>query len=164
MLNKVILMGRLTQEPELRVTASGVNVCSFSLAVQRDFARPGEEKQTDFINISAFRNTAEFVSKWFHKGQLVAVCGRLQTRSWDDPNGGGKRYATDVVADEVHFAEPKRDNYAGQGYAPQGGGYPQQQYGAAQQFGAAQQQQPQYNAAPPAGFNVDMDSDEDLPF
>lgn len=162
MLNKAILMGRLTQEPELRVTSSGVNVCSFSLAVQRDFAKAGEERQTDFINIIAFRSTAEFVSKWFHKGQLVAVCGRLQSRSWDDPNGGGKRYATEVVADEVHFAEPKRDNYSGQGYAPQGGGYPQQ-YGAAPQYGSAQQQ-PQYNTAPPAGFNVDIDSDEDLPF
>lgn len=162
MLNKAILMGRLTHEPELRVTASGINVCSFSLAVQRDFARAGEEKQTDFINIIAFRNTAEFVSKWFHKGQLVAVCGRLQSRSWDDPNGGGKRYATEVVADEVHFAEPKRDNYSGQqGYAPQGGGYSQPQYNAAPQYGA---QPPQYNAAPPAGFNVDIDNDEDLPF
>ena len=79
MLNKVILMGRLTQEPELRVTASGVNVCSFSLAVQRDFARAGEEKQTDFINISAFRNTAEFVSKWFHKGDCRHARGTTRT-------------------------------------------------------------------------------------
>lgn len=163
MLNKAILMGRLTHEPEIRVTTNGVSVCSFSLAVQRDFARAGEERQTDFINIIAFRNTAEFVSKWFHKGQLVAVCGRLQSRSWDDPNGGGKRYATEVVADEVHFAEPKRDNYQGQqGYAPQDGTYPQQQYGAPQQqYGA---QRPQYNTAPPAGFDVDVASDEDLPF
>ena len=106
MLNKVILMGRLTKDPELRATQSGVSVVSFTLAVERDFAKPGKQKETDFINIIAWRGTAEFVSKYFTKGQLVAVSGRLQVRSWDDTSGQ-KRYATDVVADEVFFAESK---------------------------------------------------------
>ena len=110
MLNKVILMGRLTRDPDFKATPSGTSVCNFSLAVDRDFVRQGEERQTDFINIVTFGSRAEFVSRYFHKGQLVAVCGRIQTRSWDDAQTGQKRYATDVVADEVHFAEPKRDN------------------------------------------------------
>lgn len=107
MLNKVILMGRLTKEPELRNTPSGVSVASFTLAVERSYAKPGEDKETDFINVIAWRNTAEFVSKYFTKGQLVAVSGRLQVRSWEDTDGQ-KRYATDVVADEVFFAESKK--------------------------------------------------------
>ena len=107
MLNKVILMGRLTRDPELRQTPSGVSVASFTLAVERSYAKPGEDKETDFINIIAWRNTADFVAKYFTKGQLVAVSGRLQVRSWDDAQSGQKRYATDVVADEVFFAEGK---------------------------------------------------------
>lgn len=105
MLNTVILMGRLTRDPELRQTPQGVSVAQFSLAVERNYSK-GEEKQTDFINIIAWRNTADFVSKYFTKGQLVAVRGRLQTRQWQDQSGQ-KRYATDVVADEVFFAESK---------------------------------------------------------
>ena len=108
MLNKVILMGRLTKDPELRNTPNGVSVASFTLAVDRNYAKPGEDKETDFINIVAWRNTADFVSKYFTKGQLVAVCGKLQVRSWEDTSGQ-KRYATDVVADEVFFAESKKD-------------------------------------------------------
>lgn len=105
MLNTVILMGRLTKAPELRQTPQGVSVVSFSLAVDRNYSK-GEEKQTDFINIIAWRSTADFVAKYFTKGQLVAIRGRLQTRTWQDQNGQ-KRYATDVVADEVFFAESK---------------------------------------------------------
>ena len=81
MLNKVILMGRLTRDPDFKATPSGTSVCNFSLAVDRDFVRQGEERQTDFINIVTFGSRAEFVSRYFHKGQLVAVCGRIQTRS-----------------------------------------------------------------------------------
>lgn len=110
MLNKVILMGRLTRDPEKRYTPSNqMPIASFSLAVTRNYARQGEERQTDFINITAFGRTAEFVSNYFRKGQLVAVAGRIQTRSWDDSEGK-KRYATDVIAEEVHFAEAKRDS------------------------------------------------------
>lgn len=105
MLNTVVLMGRLTRDTELRQTPQGVSVAQFSLAVERNYSK-GEEKQTDFINIIAWRNTADFVSKYFTKGQLVAVRGRLQTRTWQDQSGQ-KRYATDVVADEVFFAESK---------------------------------------------------------
>lgn len=105
MLNTVILMGRLTKDPELKQTPQGVSVTQFSLAVDRNYSK-GEEKQTDFINITAWRSTADFVAKYFTKGQLVAVRGRLQTRTWQDQNGQ-KRYATDVVADEVFFAESK---------------------------------------------------------
>lgn len=107
MLNKVILMGRLTKAPELRNTPVGVAVASFTLAVDRSYSK-GEQKETDFINIIAWRNTAEFVAKYFSKGQLVAVSGRLQMRSWEDSKTGQKRYATDVIADEVFFAESKK--------------------------------------------------------
>ena len=121
MLNKVVLMGRLTRDPELRYTPSNVAVATFSIAVDRNYAKAGEQRQTDFINIVAWRTTAEFVSKYFTKGQLVALCGKLQTRTWDDAEGK-KHYVTEVVADEVFFAEGKRDNAgAQQGYttAPQ---------------------------------------------
>lgn len=105
MLNNVVLMGRLTKDPELKQTPQGISVAQFSLAVERNYSK-GEEKQTDFINITAWRSTADFVAKYFTKGQLVAVRGRLQTRQWQDQNGQ-KRYATDVVADEVFFAESR---------------------------------------------------------
>jgi len=108
MLNKIILMGRLTRDPELRSTQSGISVTSFSLAVERDFGR-GEERQTDFFDIVAWRQTAEFVQKYFRKGQLVAVDGRLQTRKWEDRDGN-KRTAYEVVADNVYFAERKQDS------------------------------------------------------
>ncbi len=104
MLNKAILMGRLTADPELRHTQSNIPVTSFTLAVDRSF---GKEKQTDFLDIVAWRNTAEFVAKWFSKGMLVAVSGRMQTRIWEDKQGN-KRKTTEVVADEVFFAEGKR--------------------------------------------------------
>lgn len=104
MLNKAILMGRLTADPELKHTQNNIPVTSFTLAVDRSF---GKEKQTDFLDIVAWRNTAEFVSKWFSKGMLVAVSGRMQARTWEDKQGN-KRKTTEVVADEVFFAEGKR--------------------------------------------------------
>ena len=106
MLNKVILMGRLVREPEMRYTATNVPVATFTLAVDRGFKRENEQS-ADFINVVAWRNTAEFVAKWFGKGQLVAVSGKLQTRSWTDRDGY-KRSAVEVVADECFFAESKR--------------------------------------------------------
>ena len=109
MLNKVILMGRLTRDPELRHTQSNTAVCSFSLAVNRDFVPQGGQAQTDFIDIVAWGKTGEFVSKYFVKGQLVAVTGRLQSRTWEDKNGN-KRVNIEVNAEEVHFAEPKRNS------------------------------------------------------
>lgn len=105
-MNKVVLMGRLTKAPELRHTQSDIPVVTFTLAVDRGF-KNGEERQADFINIVAWRGTAEFVSKWFSKGQLVAVSGRIQSRTYKDRDGNN-RAAVEVVADEVFFAESKR--------------------------------------------------------
>lgn len=108
MLNKVILMGRLTADPELRRTTSGTAVTSFSLAVERTKARDGS-KETDFIDVVAWSGTAEFVCRWFQKGQLLALCGRLQTRVWEDREGN-RRKSVEVAADEVHFAGSKSDS------------------------------------------------------
>ena len=108
MLNVVALNGRLTADPELRHTNSDISVTSFTLAVDRSYVRGGAERQTDFIDIVCWRSTAEFASKYFHKGQLVAVEGSLQTRSYTDSQGI-KRKAFEVVANNVHFAESKRD-------------------------------------------------------
>ena len=102
MLNKIILMGRLTRDPELRRTSSGTAVTSFSLAVDRDFKSQGGEKETDFIDIVAWRNTAEFVSKYFTKGRMAVVEGRLQIRDWTDRDGG-KRRSAEVIAENVYF-------------------------------------------------------------
>ena len=109
MLNKVILMGRFTRDPELRSTPQGISTCAFSIAVDRNFVRQGEERKADFINCVAWRQTAEFISKYFKKGNMVALEGSIQTRSWDDQDGK-KRYATDVVVNQVYFAESKRDS------------------------------------------------------
>ena len=109
MLNKAILMGRLVADPELRRTPNNNSVTSFTLAVNRSFVRQGEQPQTDFIDVVAWGKTAEFVSRYFVKGQQVAVAGRIQTRNWEDKQGN-KRKSVEVVAEEVHFAEPKRDS------------------------------------------------------
>ncbi len=109
MLNKIILMGRLTRDPELRRTGSGTAVTSFSLAVDRDFKSQSGEKETDFIDIVAWRSTAEFVSKYFSKGRMAVVEGRLQIRDWTDKDGG-KRRSAEVVADNVYFGDSKRDS------------------------------------------------------
>lgn len=108
MLNSVVLMGRLTADPELRHTPNGIAVTSFTLAVNRSYAKAGTERATDFIDIVAWRNTAEFVSKYFTKGQLVAVEGSIQTRTYQDKDGNNRK-AFEVVANNVHFAEAKRD-------------------------------------------------------
>lgn len=111
MLNNVVLMGRLTADPELRHTPNDVAVTSFTLAVNRSYVKAGTERVTDFIDVVAWRSNAEFVSKYFHKGQLVAVQGSLQTRSYQDKDGN-RRKAFEIVADAVHFAESKRDSQA----------------------------------------------------
>ena len=118
MLNSVCLMGRLTADPELKSTQSGVSVCSFRIAVDRTYQPKGQEKQTDFINIITWRSTAEFVSRYFRKGQLVAVQGSIQTGQYTDRDGN-KRTAFDVVADNVFFAEKKAES----GETKQGAGY-----------------------------------------
>lgn len=127
MLNKVILMGRLTRDPDFKQTPGGTSIAEFSLAVDRDFVKQGETRQTDFLNITTFGPKADFVSRYFSKGQLVAVCGRIETRSWEDSSSGQKRFAVIIKADEVHFAEGKKESAANsqqtaadapQGFAP----------------------------------------------
>ena len=108
-LNKVILIGHMTADPELKQTPSGVSVCSFSIGVTRRYTRAGETPQSDFINIVAWRSTAEFIAKYFRKGSAICICGSLQTRSWT-ANDGSKRYATEVVADEASYVERKNDS------------------------------------------------------
>lgn len=128
MLNHITLMGRLTRDPELRYTQSGIAVASFTIAVDRDFgSKDGGEKQTDFIDIVAWRQTGEFASKYFTKGMLVAISGRLQVRDWQDKEGN-KRRTAEVVADNCYFAESKKSR-EGSDYGrsaaptPPGGGY-----------------------------------------
>jgi single-strand DNA-binding protein len=125
MLNHITIMGRLTRDPELRRTGSGVAVASFTLAVDRDFSNNGE-KETDFIDCVAWRNTGEFVSKYFSKGRMAVVSGRLQIRSWTDKDGN-KRRTAEVVADNVYFGDSKQDagnqNNGTQGFAGADMGY-----------------------------------------
>ena len=127
MLNHITIMGRLTRDPELRRTGTGVAVASFTVAVDRDFGgRDGGEKETDFIDCVAWRQTGEFVSKYFTKGSMIVVSGRLQIRSWNDKDGN-KRRTAEVVADNVYFGESRRSNEGGSYSAPAapsyGGGY-----------------------------------------
>ena len=117
MLNKVIMMGRLVKDPELRRTQSGTAVTSFRIAVDRDFKSQDGSKQADFFDVVAWRNTAEFVSKYFTKGRMAVVEGRLQIRDWTDREGG-KRRSAEVVADNVYFGDSKRDAASDGGYAP----------------------------------------------
>ncbi len=118
MINKAILMGRLTRDPELRHTGTGTPVCSFTIAIDNGY---GENRQTDFINCVAWNKTAEFVSNYFQKGKMIIVIGRIQTRTWEGQDGK-KNYATEVIASEVSFGESKRsqDGSSNGGYAPQG--------------------------------------------
>lgn len=119
MLNKCILMGRLTRDPELRHTASNTPVTTFTLAVDRNVKRTNDNAQqtADFIDIVAWDAKADFAAKWFRKGQLVAVCGRLQSRKWQD-NEGRNRVAIELIADELHFAESKKEASGGEFHAP----------------------------------------------
>lgn len=113
MLNCVVLMGRLTADPELRTTASGISVARFSIAVDRGYTRPGEEKQTDFINIVAWRQTAEFVSRYFHKGSMIAVQGELRMNRYQDKATGQNRTTYEVMANNVSFTGSKAESGSG---------------------------------------------------
>ena len=128
MLNRIIIMGRLTRDPELRHTQSGTAVASFTLAVDRDFKnKQSGEKETDFIDVVAWRQTGEFVSRYFTKGRMAVVEGRLQVRDWTDKDGN-KRRSAEVIADNVYFGDPKRDGEpSGSQFTPlddNGGGLP----------------------------------------
>ncbi|MGI5929954.1 single-stranded DNA-binding protein [Pseudoflavonifractor sp.] len=161
MLNRIILMGRLTRDPELRHTQTGTPVASFSLAVDRDFKdKQTGEKATDFIDIVAWRQTAEFVSRFFTKGRLAVVEGRLQIRDWTDRDGG-KRRSAEVIADNVYFGDSKRDAEAG--------GYSAPSYGAQGGYAPPPAPAPSTGYAAPAGpsgneFGDLTDDDGELPF
>ena len=143
--NKVILIGNMTADPELKQTAGGISVCSFSIAVNRRFAKADQGQQNvDFINIVTWRQQAEFVSRYFKKGNPILICGQLQTRSWND-NQGQKRYATEVVADEVSFVASTTQTAGGASYTPEA-------YGA-----------PAFTSTPGANFE-EIPNDGDLPF
>ena len=166
MLNHIVIMGRLTRDPELRRTGSGIAVTSFSLAVDRDFSpKDGGERETDFIDCVAWRSTGEFVSKYFTKGSMAVVSGRLQIRGWTDKDGN-KRRSAEIVADNVYFGDSKRsgdqqrsgsyDSAPGYGSAPAAPGYgaaPAPSYGG-------------YSApsAPASDFSMVDDDDAQLPF
>ena len=109
MLNKIFIMGRLTADPELRRTQSGTPVASFTIAVDRDFKNQSGEKETDFVPVVAWRNTGEFASRYFTKGRMAIVEGRLQNRNWTDKDGN-KRTTTEIVADNIYFGDSKRDD------------------------------------------------------
>ena len=114
MLNEVILMGRLTRDPDVRMTQNGTTAANFSLACERDYAPQGQDRETDFFDVVSFRNTADFVGRYFAKGQLVAVKGRLQQRDWTDKQGN-KRRTTEILADRCYFAEKRQDRDVSRG-------------------------------------------------
>ena len=167
MLNKIFLQGRLVADPEMRHPPSGVAVTSFRLAVDRDFKdRETGEKKADFINIVAWRSTAEFVSRYFNKGRMAVVDGRLQMRDYTDRDGN-KRTAAEVVADNVYFGDSRRDAEGGGSYGGYGGGY-SGGYAApapsAPASGAAPVPPPAYTA-PMGGQFAELDDDDgELPF
>ena len=148
MLNHITIMGRLVRDPELRRTGNGIAVASFTVAVDRDFAdKQSGEKETDFIDCVAWRQNGEFVSKYFTKGRMIVVSGRLQIRSWTDKDGS-KRRAAEVVADNCYFGDSKREESSGSSYGQQSGGY----------------SAPAYPTAPASDFAMLDDDDANCPF
>ena len=153
MLNVVALMGRLVADPELRHTPQGVSVTTFTIAVDRSFAKQGTERQTDFIDIVAWRGTAEFICKYFQKGRMIAVDGSIQTRTYQDKNGNNRK-AFEVVVNNANFVGSKNENGGGvSNYAPSTPEYPQQ---------APVEPVPAYSAGSPDDFAV-IDDDQDSP-
>ena len=173
MLNHITIMGRLTRDPELRRTSSGIAVASFTVAVDRDFGgRDGGEKETDFIDCVAWRQTGEFVSKYFTKGSMIVVSGRLQIRNWNDKDGN-KRRSAEIVADNVYFGESKRSNdsnstYGGNTYGGNSSYGNNNNYGGSSYNSAPA---PSYDggytapaSAPASDFAMLEDDDAQLPF
>lgn len=170
-LNKVILAGRLTKDPELRTTTSGTTVTQFDIAVNRRGAKDGQQTQADFITVVAWRQTAEFITRYFKKGNAICVAGSIQTRSYTDKNNQ-KRTATEVVADEAYFVESKAE--ANPQYAPVSDNAPQTAQNSAQQYymqqaytnTPAQQMTLQGNVAQQEahGASDAFSSEEELPF
>ena len=162
MLNHITIMGRLTRDPELRRTGSGIAVASFTVAVDRDFGgRDGGEKETDFIDCVAWRQTGEFVSKYFTKGSMIVVSGRLQIRNWNDKEGN-KRRTAEVVADNVYFGESRRSAESNASYG--GNTYGGNSYGNAYNAPAPSYGGYSAPAAPASDFAMLEDDDAQLPF
>ena len=159
MINNAVIMGRLTADPELRTTGNGISVTGFTVAVDRNYQRQGQERQTDFISVVAWRQTAEFVSRYFRKGQMIAVQGSIQTRNYEDRNGV-KRTAVEIVADTVSFCGSKAETGAGgqNAAAPAPSGNPAPPVPAYQQGSGAGVS----NATPDDFSQVEMD--DELPF
>lgn len=159
MINNAVIMGRLTADPELRTTGNGIGVCGFTVAVDRNYRPEGEERQTDFINVVAWRKTADFVSRYFRKGQMIAVQGSIQTRNYEDRNGN-KRTAVEIVADNISFCGSKAETGAGgqNAGAPAPTGNPAPPAPAYQQDSGAG-----YSNATPDDFSS-VEMDDELPF
>lgn len=163
MLNHIVIMGRLTRDPELRYTQSQIPVASFRVAVDRDFGR-GEERQTDFIDCVAWRSTGEFVSKYFQKGSMAVVSGRLQMRDWTDKDGN-KRTSAEVVADNVYFGESKRrDGDPRDSYGPRDSSAPRDNYAARDSYGQRDSRDSAPRQPAPSAFAELDDGDGELPF
>lgn len=158
MLNRVVIMGRLVAEPELKTTGSGISVCSFCVAVDRNYVKQGTERQTDFINVVAWRQTAEFLCKYFGKGQLIALEGSLQSRTYQDRDGNN-RSVTEVIADNVFFTGDRRDRASNGSYGNYGVPIPQEpplQNSSPVSAGT-------YSSGVPEDFE-ELPEDDDLPF
>ena len=166
MLNHITLMGRLVRDPELRRTGTGIAVASFRIAVDRDFApKDGGERKADFIDCVAWRQTGEFISKYFTKGRMIVVDGRLEMRDWTDKDGN-KRTSAEVVVDNAYFGDSKRDGDAGNAYG--GNTYGGNSYGN-NNYGGNAYSAPSYGgysapAAPASDFAMLSDDDAQLPF
>ena len=163
MLNHIVIMGRLTRDPELRYTQSNTPVASFRVACERDRAPQGQERQTDFIDCVAWRNTAEFVSKHFQKGGMIIVSGRLQIREYTDKDGN-RRTAAEIVAENIHFGESRRSRDENSGFA--GGS---SSYGGGNSYGSgsggySSASRPGASAPQPSAFAELDDGDGELPF
>ena len=165
MLNQIIIMGRLTRDPELRRTQSGTAVCSFSVAVDRDFKSQSGEKETDFIDVVAWRQTGEFVSKYFQKGSMAVVSGRLQIRDWTDRDGN-KRRSAEVVVDNVYFGESKRrEGESRDNYGPRDSYGSRDNYSSRDSYGQRDSRQDSApRQAAPSAFSELDDGDGELPF
>ena len=133
MLNHIVVMGRLTRDPELRKTAAGVSVTSFTVAVDRDFSQDGQ-KETDFLDVVAWRNTAEFAAKYFTKGRMAVISGRLQIRNWEDKEGN-KRRTAEILAENIYFGDSKKEDDGGSASAPTQAGSFTPNFGSAQPGG-----------------------------
>jgi single-strand DNA-binding protein len=163
MLNHITIMGRLTRDPELRTTQSGVSVTSFTVAVDRDFGgRDGGERQTDFIDCVAWRQTGEFVSKYFHKGSMIVVSGRLQSRKWQDRDGNN-RTNWEIQADNVYFGESRRDSDGGNTRSSYGN-YGSDNRGNSGSYDAGRYDSGRSAAPAPSTFSEMEGDDGDLPF